>query len=317
MENFTAGSQPYNYYLNASVSLCAISYLDIDTISGVVASKLPGLEVVWGPAELKDIFGVSFSRMFIASNQDTNEYFVVIRGTNPVSIETWLKQDFDVSTAVSFNTLPDITNVSDDVVISKGAFNGVSDLLSLTDQNTGLTAVQFLSSVNPRSLYVTGHSLGGTLTPVLFAYLNNVLYGGGYVSNMALWSFAGLTPGGTTFNNYLNSLYNNLFLWRIQNSLDVAPFLFGDENGMKNIYSNFGIDPNLAETLLIDELFNKAAKAGIDYAQAQPGEVMPGILQIGDSWASEASLQHHANPTYMNMVADAFPMAGFPISLPS
>ena len=65
-----------------------------------------GLTVVWGPVELRDWEGISYSRAFVAGDATTGEYFAVIRGTNFESLQSWLKQDFDLDKAVPFGQWP-------------------------------------------------------------------------------------------------------------------------------------------------------------------------------------------------------------------
>ena len=209
MDVFDNIGSNYDFYPNTSIALCAIAYDSMSAIHGEVSSQT-GLRVVWGPAELKSWDDISYSRAYIAGDIGTGEYFVVIRGTNFDSIVSWRKQDFDLATTQPFAALPgNPPGVPADALIAQGSFNGMTDLLKLHDPRTGASMLQFLQTLQPRYLYVTGHSLGGTLTPTLFAYLNAMLYGAGPVTNMALWSFAGLTAGGTGFNAYFNSILPN------------------------------------------------------------------------------------------------------------
>ena len=298
----------YNYYPNTAVALCVISYSDIGTIAPAVAQQTD-LTVAWGPAQcVSSITGVPYSLMYVAKRASTGEYFVVIRGTDFLSLSTWLLQDFDVATSKPLSALPgNPKNIPATALVSQGTFNGMSDLLNLADPTTGQSLVQFLAQAKPRYLYVTGHSLGGTLTPPMFAYLNAVLYGGSAMSSTALWSFAGLTPGGTGFNNYLNSIIpnNQGFLWRIQNSLDIAPLMWGSQSGVQNIYASNGLTWGFPESDLIKDLFSDAASAKIGYAQPQAGLLLPGTFDNSiidrDIWAAQALQQHHST-TYQTMV---------------
>lgn len=303
----------YAYYPNTAVELCVISYDDFGAIKHTVAHQT-GLEVVWGPAQLTDMFGVSYSLMFVAKKAATGEYFIVIRGTNYDSLESWLKQDFDVATSQPFANLPgNLPNVPDNALISQGTFNGMTDLLSLADPDSNYSLVDFLTTESPNYLYVTGHSLGGTLTPPLFAYLNAVLYGGHRITNMALWSFAGLTPGGTGFNAYFNSILpnNQGFLWRMHNSLDIAPFFWYSLNDVQNIYAAEDLSWGYLEEGAISYLFNQADYADIGYAHPQAGLTLPGDFENSfpddDIWAAQASYQHHST-TYRELVKRAYPL---------
>jgi hypothetical protein len=326
-----ANNSNYNAYPVTASALCVLSYLSsYDIVSGsaitkaVAAANQPGAnpftplgtQVVWGPAFSPTSGFNTDSLMYIAQVTGSDEYFVVIRGTNPLSIYSWIYEDFNVGTAEQLNTLPGIpaaANMPDDVIISTAAFTGISNLLALTDPATGVSALSFLQGVITATpgayIYVTGHSLGGTLTPVMYAYLNAVLFNGAANTNMALWSFAGLTAGGTTFNNYFNSLSSNAqtFLWRIQNSLDLAPFFFESELSVRDAYLNENppLSWTTAELILITGLFADSLQTSIGYAQPQTGYAISGSFANNLSWAAEAGQQHHST-TYYPMVAQAY-----------
>lgn len=304
-DSAAASDNGYNYYPQTMVQLCSISY---DPIAGIPAAVAQlGLEVVWGPAQLVSEDGVSYSLAFVAHRSDPDEYTVVIRGTNLDSWIAWTTEDFEVGSTVPFTQL--VPNAPSGAAISQGTFNGMNDLLSLSDPNTQASLVAYLQAANPTYLYVTGHSLGGTLVPPMFAYLNYALYGGGYDQNMAMWSFAGLTPGNGEFNTYFNGLFNPLFSWRLYNTLDIAPDLWWSKSGLESIYS-----PNLfygePEKAFFDVLF--ALAAGNGYAQpADGGSPLPGELQSESgvfAWVDEAVYQHHVT-TYIGLVDQAYPLA--------
>ena len=314
MDVFDNIGSNYDYYPNTAIGLCVISYSDIGSIAAEVASQT-NLTVVWGPAQLVSDFDVTYSLMYAASNAETGECFVVIRGTTFDSAESWLKEDFDIAIPRPFSALPNLSsNVPTDACISQGTFNGMSDLISLTDPSTGQYLVDFLADLKPSHLYVTGHSLGGTLTPTMFAYLNDRLYGGQAVADMNLWSFAGLTPGGAGFNTYFNSLLHAPdFQWRIQNSLDIAPFCWWSFGDIEQAYIPNGLHWDFAEKDWAEDLFNDALKSGIGYSQPQPGLVMTGTFDhdfpARDIWIEQVLSQHHST-TYQAMVKAQFPSGG-------
>ncbi len=311
----------YNYYPTTAIELSSISYDDQDKISSAVSANT-NLKVVWGPAKHTHWDDITYSLMFVACNAETGEYFVVIRGTNDYSLSTFLKQDFDLGSTPPFSSLPDNPpNVPANAFISQGTFNGMSDLISLKEPVTGQSIVEFLrDQIKDQKLlylYFTGHSLGGTLSPPLLAYINAMLYEGNSIGNMALWTFAGLTPGGTGFNDYFNSIIPNDqgFLWRIQNSLDIAPFLFSSQAHVENIY-NFSphyLKWSFLEKDLIEHWFKDANSSGIGYAQPQVGEVIPGQFDTNlpgkgdDSWILQVVHQHHPR-TYKPMVNGKYPV---------
>jgi Lipase (class 3) len=231
-------------------------------------------EVVWGPAYLSGLIVGDISLMYIAKSTNTNEYFVVIRGTSYISLKSWLTEDLSVYAVVPMNLLNSALPMDDSVTISQAAYTGMSNLLALIppvgSPGSTQTAVQFLQGVLTDSpdayIYVTGHSLGGALTPVMFAYLNAILFNGSTTCNMAMWSFAGPTAGGQNFNDLIDSLNpNGSFLWRIQNSLDVVPLMFtstddGIPADVSGIYTSNGnnLPMDTGSTKVFTQLFQYA-----------------------------------------------------------
>jgi len=303
-----ASNNGYNYYPNAMISLCVFSYEDISAISNSVAQNTDW-KVVWGPAELVgDITGISYSLAYVAQRTGSTlapEYVVVIRGTEYDSLTDWITEDFEIEDTVAFNTL--VPGAPSDAVISEATSDGINDLLTLTDPNTGASMVDFLTGLSGSFyLYVTGHSLGGTLTPPMFLYLNYKVFGGNGLGPMAPWSFAGLTPGNGAFNSYYESFGNPEFPFRIYNTLDIAPLLWWNEAGLSTIYlPTYAMGE--AETLLFGGLF--ALAAGNGYAQPPSGGVpITGTLESppAGGWIDEAEYQHHAT-TYQTMVQQFYP----------
>jgi len=294
----------YNYYPWTLVKLNDISNSKTEEIPAQVAGL--GLEVVWGPAELKSPLGPSYSLMYACKNHETNEFTLVIRGTEVDSLIAWFSEDFAIHRTQPFSLLA--PHAPADALISQGTYNGMRDLLSLKDPATGIGVVEFLQNAQPGFIYVTGHSLGGTLTPPMFAYLNDIFYGSKPINNMAMWSFAGLTPGDAGFNAYLKSLYNPDFSWRFFNTIDIAPNCWWSLSNIENIYVPFGLTWGFPEDDVIKELFKESESVG--YVQPDGGIALEGKFNTGfiddHIWGAQAVYQHVA-PTYVEMVQAAFP----------
>lgn len=308
MTNANPLAANYNYYPRTMIRLCNISYDDLYCIPNEVQQL--GWQVVWGPAELVSWLDISYSLAFVCRRQQPNtaaEYTVVIRGTNMMSWDSWEKEDFAVGTTRPFNELA--PHAPANALISHGTYRGTRDLLRLVDPKTKTSLVDFLSNEKPPILYITGHSLGGTLSPPLFAYLNDVLYGGNRTMNMALWTFAGLTPGDVNFNTYFNGLFNPLFQWRLHNTLDIAPFCWWSLDNIKNIYEFYELDWGWPEDDLMEDLFARAK--GKNYAQPLGDKMLPGTFNdsIFDEylWTAQAMYQHHVS-TYQTLVDKAYPV---------
>lgn len=305
MTEFETSAGGYNIYPRTMVRFSVIAYDSMSDIHGAVQAL--GWDVVWGPAELRSIVDISYCLMYACRNRQTGEYAVVIRGTNFDSLRSWIFQDFDIRETVPFSKLA--PQAPANALIAKGTYNGMCDLLKLTDQQTGQTLVSYLQQAAPSRIYVTGHSLGGTLTPTMFACLNEAIYGGGPALRMGLWSFAGLTPGNAGFNSYFNGLFQGNYQWRIFNTLDVAPFCWWSVQGLEAIYQPYGLKLDFVEKDLIQDLFGMGAKVG--YAQPTTGQPLSGVFDkcIIDRymWLAQADHQH-SSLTYRDLVDAAFPV---------
>ena len=301
-----AGTSSFNYYPRTMVRLAGIiAYEEATRIPEIVRRELPGQRVVWGPVqEYHD--EISDSLMYVVKRDDPAEYTVVIRGTNMDSWYSWQKEDFAVGTLRKFNELSRRAPAS--ALISHGTYRGMKLLLEMKDRHSGKTLTQFLRDENPRDVYVTGHSLGGTLTPPMVAYLSGELFAGEY-GRVAPFSFAGLTPGDAGFNAYFNTLFNPTFIWRMHNTLDIAPFCWYSKSAVQHIYSPYGLGWGWPESEVIGDIFAEAAGKG--YAHPTGDFTLPGIFDdhIVDDllWVAQALHQHHGS-TYRKLVDRAFPL---------
>ena len=189
---------------------------------------------VWGPAIIVDSMcelcneyqgelskryngraRVPVSSMTIFKDNNNN-YVVGIEATNPSSITDWVDLDLKVFSTVPFD------NDKSHGSLSQGTSIGLNTyLLHLTDMHTNQTAMQFLDTVsNMASLTITGHSLGGALSPVFALYLKNNLKKNN--SNIYCLATAGASPGDMDFIKYYDQQLGNNSV-RLWNSLDVVP----------------------------------------------------------------------------------------------
>jgi hypothetical protein len=272
-----------------------------------VQQQLPGQTVVWGPVQ-KFHDEISDSLMYVVRRDDPVEYTVVIRGTNMDSWYSWEHEDFAVGTLRKFNDLaPQLLHAPANALISHGTFRGMQLLLGMKD-HSGRTVAEFLKQQKPWSVYVTGHSLGGTLTPPMTAYLSNVLYGGEY-GRVVPFSFAGLTPGDEGFAAYFNTLGNPGFIGRMHNTLDIAPFCWYSKSDVQNVYAPYGLSWGWPESDVIGDIFAEAAGKG--YAHPTGDFTLPGKFETSffdkHLWVAQALHQHHGS-TYRKLVDAAFPL---------
>lgn len=311
------------------INLCNLSYGDIHDISNKVQAYNAALSVVWGPVEYVPPGSiVSAALMYIVQgpivSTNSNELTVVIRGTNLLSLTSWKGEDFNIATTVPFNNvLPTGTPAPATAAISAGTYTGMNYLTThLTDKNT--TALGYLKSVgtaNIPNLNVTGHSLGGTLTPPFYTYLCYELFGGPPPATTTCqpFSFAGLTPGNADFNTYFETFItpSNL-MWRYVNPLDVAPNLWSaagyaqlqvlyqtyvNEHPFEYHELEWGTLASLPLTDFLTSTYNTGSAN--DYQQPGGQNLLAAELNadLGDwLYMTQALYQHHST-TYLSLVA--------------
>lgn len=286
------------------IGLCVASYAEPPS-SIDVSGVQPAQTIVWGPAwKSNPVSGESYTLMYVTNTTGTDEYTVVARGTNPESWTSWHLEDFDVATTQPLQGL--VPGAPADARVSTGSYNGLNDLIGLVDATSTQDVATFLGGVGASRLYVTGHSLGGTLVPPLFCYLSGAVPA--LAGAMTPFSFAGLTAGDDRFNTYFTGLFDASTAWRYHNTLDIAPNLWWSGSNVENIYVDVQPGKSLhwhfPEKDVLEKLFAEAAPNG--YRQPPGGGVpLTGIFDDSfperDSWLLQAMYQHHST-TYQTLL---------------
>ena len=196
-------------------------------------------ELVWGP-------GISFlnaNLAYVARNNtgETPAYAIGIRGTNPNSIEDIL-EDIDVF------ELKEFPYGMDGDSVCRGSMHGFNNILGAKDAQSNSTLEEYLKSISTSSkvpLYVTGHSQGGGLCPLMAYWITTHedfkekficstygFAGPGWVNKSFRDNFLNSMPAGAAFNMYVNSLdlvpygYANLPLINKKNIPVHVPFSY-------------------------------------------------------------------------------------------
>jgi len=275
------------------IELCCLSYCDdtadlfekrseqeakiaADITSGLSQLDLNGWPITWGPV-LSDDFERTFM-MYVAGHSHLNEFAVVIRGTDPKSIEGWLT-DLDVTLVAP----PYGSGLS----IAKGANDAIETLNGMTSGSQ--TLVQYLSSLpGSPTIYVTGHSFGGTLATAYAPWL--VAQG---VASPQVVTFAAPSAGNGAFVTYLTANVQSVTSYI--NTLDVVPNFWAALLNVEQYYASPG------PACPIDGLLKDWAKKIVGYEQAGVQVSRTGTLQSNDDWLAEVGYQHDHN-TYATLL---------------
>ena len=231
-------------------------------------SDLEISEVSWGPIGSTGI-KVSCALMFVVKHRDNGggipEYTIVIRGTNPISVYSWLCLDMKVTEQISWSEVlkqinpitQEPKNIPENALISKGTFTALKTQVSeLIDENSLTVLDWILLTIKPKNespkkikINITGHSLGGLLTTTLALWLNYKITErklDDFV-DLNIYSFAAPTAGNQEFVKHTEKVFQDKFKEHFKekficyaNKLDVATHAWveSDMKKLNTIYIN-------------------------------------------------------------------------------
>lgn len=191
--------------------------------------------LVWGPA-VYQVSGstVADNAMYVAqSKSQPNEFVVAISGTNPISAYGWIVEDVKINPPVAWpygDADPSVKGK-----ITQGTNVGLNVLLNILN-SAGQSLSQFLASQvsaseSALSITVTGHSLGGALSPATgLALLDTQGIPLGQPngwdpdsrSSISVTPTAGPTPGNETWRDYYDDRIGDA-TDRLWNAIDMVP----------------------------------------------------------------------------------------------
>ncbi|MEM1275324.1 MAG: hypothetical protein AAGH74_02280 [Pseudomonadota bacterium] len=222
--------QPYDPAIaQAMMTLASIAYTegrDDPTKPGArdIAHNLSNLaysthgewQLAWGPG----YSSYDDNMMYVVQRQSDPVYAVVIRGTEPSSIKSWLE---DVPTGMTdyARYTGDLTRVSDKFA------EAIEKLEQTAKDPSGLGFEAFFDRIcaGPENitLYVTGHSQGAGLAPIMGAWLH--AKSGKWAADLTVisYGFAPPTSGDKLFAEWVDRSFACFY---VANPNDIVPFAY-------------------------------------------------------------------------------------------
>ena len=275
--------------------------------------------IVWGPYSYSHnpnagALCVTDNAAFITKGIDpdtpTGEkalYVVAVSGTNPDSHFGWYDEDFLPTNLVAWPVVKTPSNNPNPLIdpahnpytgginggVSSGFATGLDILWNRMNQLNPATPLLFdaLREVvlqddhQEIEIAVTGHSLGGALSPMLALAIRDMFNSGGFdilgkTITVTTWPTAGPTPGEATFAKHLTDVIGIQNYKGVYNTLDIVPHGFAPQmmaelNTLFNypaVYFCFDRpDKVQTETKLVDGLlkYAKTLPAGHNYQLSQ------------------------------------------------
>jgi hypothetical protein len=252
-------------------------------------------ELVWGPALYKGDHFLDVAMMYTVRNKNTpSEYTVVVRGTNPLSIWSWLDENLKIEKQFPWETGTPPAGAK----ISEATHTALSVLQDLKPAEsipgTGIPINRFLQDIitggEAKTIYITGHSLGGCTAPTLALWLKDTLKALDEVG-LYVYAYAGPSAGNDAFAEYSDSqLAGNCN--RYACSYDIAPDWWNVKS-LRELYTIYEpeIEPGDLGKYLIHAAINAAE--GKRYTQIAVHRKVPGEVntRIND-YLDQAIYQH-------------------------
>jgi len=251
----------------------------VETSLEALQGPLGPWELAWGPGVLQVLPGaVPANTMFVARQRETRELFISIAGTNPFSAYAWLAEDFDVdeSRPWGYGDAPAGAATSKATLTGLRALQGMVPPPEMPGGNVTLAeflAEQFDNETGPIDITVSGHSLGGALSPTLALWLLDTQqeWDPESLATISIYAYAGPSPGNKEFAKYIDQRFGER-LKRIFNPLDVVTHAWkvSDLAELKALYT-----PDISRDALWDRAvdFLIATTNGIQYRQIDPGAI--------------------------------------------
>ena len=281
------------------MTLAALAYASPSFIRGHLAAGPVG-GVAWDLAWIADDVASPANFAFLVRDPARNLYALAIRGTypDPFSPAYWAdgKQDSP------FGTMQPWPYADEPAArVAAGSWAGFQGVLALGGRGAVLADV--LTALRGDALYVAGHSLGGTLAPIVALWASTV-----NPTPATVYAFAGMTPGNAAFAGLFGAgtaLAGRV--WRYNNSLDTVAYGWDRVTATADFYQ-----PHPRGGLGVEAMLYASALALLPYDYTAVGEeiVLTGTLAPpAVRWELLAylieNLHQHLPSTYLSLLGAA------------
>lgn len=228
--------------------------------------------------------------VILQDSSNLSQYAVVIQGTKSI----WdALLDFNIDQTPAFSPVSGAQ-------IAQGAADGLSNVLALADAN-GQTLQQSLTAIgwNTNYLFLTGHSLGGTLASLLAPWAAVNLFNQKspitqLPAAIQAITFAPFAAGNQQFADFLNGQSNYQANF---NANDAVPHVWAT-SGQYSVPNMYKLFPSPGPSPIPSKLQNYMQKkvdgipSGFSYVQTQ-GTSFAYPSEATTSWLTELSYQHN------------------------
>jgi hypothetical protein len=242
-------------------------------------------EIVWGPAVFTFNFGgiiptFSDNLLYVVHDRaHPDQYVIATSGTDNFSIADWVLEDFWTGNTVPwpYGAVPSQPRISVSSLLGLMILQTIVPCPDLPGQGTTLGA--FVTSTvaaeaSPITITTTGHSLGGSLSPLMALWLrdtqgtDNVAprdqWDPNATTTLIAYSYAGATSGDANWAQHFDDRFDAEHAFRCWNMYDIVPYVW-DVKDIAKIPTLYGTPADPSIQKIADNAI--AAVQGLDYRQ--------------------------------------------------
>lgn len=226
----------------------------------------------WSIVWIADDVAVPVNFAFIARSAASGAYAIAIRGTypDPFSPAYWSDTTQDSPTG-PMQTWPG--GAASSAQVSGGTWTGFRNILALN--GAGQSFAEAVAALPAgATVYVTGHSLGGTLAPVIALWMSEQIG----LPVPTVYAFAGMTPGNAGFAALFGpGTALDGRVWRYNNTLDTVGYGWDRVLEARNFYQ-----PAPSGGLLVEAAIVAMALRLVPYGYTGFGTIveLQGVLRL-------------------------------------
>lgn len=253
----------------------------------------------WSIVWIADDIAVPINFAFIAHSAATGAYAIAIRGTYPDPFSPAYWSDANQDNPIG-PMQPWPGDTGSGAQVAGGTWTGFQSVLGL--MGAGQSFAQAVAGLPAgATVYVTGHSLGGTLAPVIALWMSEQAG----LPVPTVYAFAGMTPGNAGFAALFGpGTALDGRVWRYNNTLDTVGYGWDRVLDTRNFYQ-----PAPSGGLLVEAAIVAMALRLIPYGYTGFGTIveLPGVLQpptINCSLVAYVleNLHQHLPDTYLSLL---------------
>jgi hypothetical protein len=268
--------------------------------------------LVWGPAVFTFNFGglaqtYSDNTLFVVQSKlHPSRFVVATAGTDSVSVADWYLEDFWTGTTVPWpygtaTTNPRISVSSLLGLIICQTLIPCAGIPGAGEALKPFLAKQVAAAKSPLTITTTGHSLGGSLSPLMALWLKDTqgttgvnsreVWDPNSASTLIAYSYAGATSGDANWAAHFDSQFDAQHGFRVWNQYDVVPHAW-EVKMIAETPTLYSPTPDPSIQKIADSAIQQVGDLNYQHWHADTPPLTPPLIDTMGSYWVKAAYQH-------------------------